>query len=41
MFDANPNLKELIDQLNLSPTNIGEDGIDDFEDYLIRKDLPF
>ena len=41
MFDANPNLKELIDKLNLSPTNIGEDGIDDFEDYLIRKDLPF
>lgn len=41
MFDANPNLKELIDQLNLSPTNIREDGIDDFEDYLIRKDLPF
>ena len=41
MFKANPNLKGLIDQLNLSPTNIEEDGIDDFEDYLIRKDLPF
>lgn len=41
MFDANPNLKELIDQLNLSPINIEKEEKDDFDDYLIRKDLPF
>lgn len=38
MFDANPNLKELIKQLNLSPANKGEEQKDDFDDYLIRKD---
>lgn len=28
-------------QLNLSPINIEEEEKDDFDDYLIRKDLPF
>lgn len=41
MFKSNPNLKELIGQLNLSPINIEEEEKDDFDDYLIRKDLPF
>lgn len=41
MFKSNPMLKELIGQLNLSPINIEEEEKDDFDDYLIRKDLPF
>ena len=41
MLKSNPYFKELIDQLNLSPINIEEEGKDDFDDYLIRKDLPF
>lgn len=41
MFKSNPILKELIGQLNLSPINIEEEEKDDFDDYLIRKDLPF
>ena len=41
MFKSNPNLKELIGQLNLSPINIEEEEKNDFDDYLIRKDLPF
>ena len=41
MFKSNPNLKELIGELNLSPINIEEEEKDDFDDYLIRKDLPF
>lgn len=41
MFKSNPNLKELIGQLNLSPINIEEEEKDDFDDYLIKKDLPF
>lgn len=40
MFDANPNLKKLIDQLNLSPTNIEEEK-NGYDDYLNRKELPF
>ena len=41
MLKSNPYFKELIDQLNLSPINIEEEEKDDFDDYLIRKDLPF
>lgn len=34
MFDANPNLKELIDQLNLSPTNLEDISSEHFNDTI-------
>lgn len=41
MLKSNPYLEELIDKLNLSPVNVEKEEKDDFDDYLIRKDLPF
>ena len=34
MFDANPNLKELIEQLNLSPTNLEDESLEHFNDTI-------